>query len=160
MLDRTKPITTRDGREVRILADDLPGMYPIAYVVKDADFILRATAEGLSIPGRQLDSDLINPKKEVYVIFSNSKVQDSNVYDTALEKIYPDETQLKLSYSGEDLVDISIIQTEKRTPKKKEEENEPPAIATDETSGRGIGDSTDIPEDESVRTRGNLPDGN
>jgi len=36
MIDWTKPVTTRDGRKVRVLCTDGPGKYPVIGIVEDA----------------------------------------------------------------------------------------------------------------------------
>ena len=45
MIDFTKPVTTRDGRTVRILCTDAPGQFPVCAII--GDFVYRFTMDGL-----------------------------------------------------------------------------------------------------------------
>lgn len=71
-IDFTKPVTTRDGRPVRILCTDRPGEWPVVGLIEGN--IHAWTADGLSQPHYR-NYDLINPKtkREAWtVIFEDS----------------------------------------------------------------------------------------
>lgn len=65
MIDFTKPVTTRDGREVRIAATDGPGAYPVVGWIKLHEVgwseVASWTLSGKSLVGCESANDLINP---------------------------------------------------------------------------------------------------
>lgn len=77
-IDFTRPVTTRDGRPVRILYTDKSGEYPIVGLVMEGNYeaIRQWLPNGRNY--KPLDSswenplDLINPVKKVYInLFKN-----------------------------------------------------------------------------------------
>lgn len=67
-LDLTKPLTTRDGRPVRLLAQDVASDYPIVGVIKNSDRsedVRVWNARGGIIAGHETATDLINPPEKI-----------------------------------------------------------------------------------------------
>lgn len=81
--DPTKPVKTRDGEKVRILASDLPEPWPIvAAIVEDGEYELMSyTASGkLFSDGDESPFDLINilEEREVWLNFYKNKFGEIN----------------------------------------------------------------------------------
>lgn len=63
-IDWTKPLQTRDGREVTVITSEARGNYPVLYYVDTSENICRATAGGLYYIGETHRLDIINkPEK-------------------------------------------------------------------------------------------------
>ena len=77
-LDLTKPIQTRDGRAVRILASDVKGTYPLVAAVTrrntNREAVEAYTIEGRFLNNRENPLDLINlppPRESVFFNLGN-----------------------------------------------------------------------------------------
>ncbi len=84
-LDLTKPVQTRDGRPVRILATDLKGEYPIAGAVlfDNHEQVHTWTAEGVFVAGVTDDNfDLVNVKRVAYVNMYDNPISAGFMYGT------------------------------------------------------------------------------
>jgi hypothetical protein len=72
MLDLTKPVTTRDGRPVRILCTDRKGTdYPVTALItaqQGTEVVFHYTHEGRGYRTHESDYDLINPKQKLYML--------------------------------------------------------------------------------------------
>lgn len=70
-LDLTKPVTTRDGRKVRILCADAPGKWPIIGLMGDDGYPATWTLDGnysLTSCPDMAKADLINVPEERFVV--------------------------------------------------------------------------------------------
>ncbi len=86
MLDLTKPVKTRDGREVRIYATDHGGEYPVAGAIRrkstDQWRSGQWTADGTYIRELQTHLDLINAPQPFHHVFY------VNVYPSTVGPFY------------------------------------------------------------------------
>jgi hypothetical protein len=68
-IDLNKPVQTRDGRKVRIVATDVKGVYPIIALVEadDCEDVNTYTADGYYFSGgdEETDDDLVNVVERV-----------------------------------------------------------------------------------------------
>lgn len=64
-IDFTKPLQTKDGRQVTLKFSDGRGQWPVRGYVGDADELCAWTATGQYYEGRESPTDLVNVKKRI-----------------------------------------------------------------------------------------------
>ena len=96
MININKPVQTRDGRNVRIIATDRKGDYPIVVLIEECESqILLYTKEGHHIINCKTETDLINVPEKQY-LYINVYKHYKTLHNTQLEAESEDCTHVAI----------------------------------------------------------------